>query len=69
MQAKDPEDYKGRKVNKNEQAPIYFEVPTMVQTKFNDNLSKKTAEKQKILERQLSENTIKMNKTKTLKTK
>ena len=41
----------------------------MVQTKFNDNLSKKTAEKQKILERQLSENTIKMNKTKTLKTK
>ena len=68
-QAKDPKDYKGQKVNKNEQAPIHFEVPTMVQTKFNDNLSKKTAKKQKILERQLSENTIKMNKTKTLKTK
>ena len=64
-QAKDPKDYKGRKVNKNEQAPIHFEV----QTKFNDNLSKKTAEKQKNLERQLSENTIKMNKTKTIKTK
>ena len=68
-EAKDPKDYKGRKVNKNEQAPIHFEVPAMVQTKFNDNLSKKTAEKQKNLERQLSENTIKMNKTKTLKTK
>ena len=68
-QAKDSKDYKGRRVNKNEQAPIHFEVPAMVQTKFNDNLSKKTAEKQKILERQLSENTIKMNKTKTLKTK
>ena len=37
----------------------------MVEIKTNNDLSKKTAEKRKQLERQLSENMIKMNKLKT----
>ena len=67
-QAKDPKDYQGREVNENEQAPIDFKVPTMVQTKLNDNLSNKRVEKPKNLERQLTENRIKLNKTKKVKT-
>ena len=37
----------------------------MVEIKTNNDLSKKRAEKRKQLERQLSENTIKVNKRKT----
>ena len=37
----------------------------MVEIKTNNDLSKKRAEKRKQLERQLSENMIKMNKLKT----
>ena len=37
----------------------------MVEIKTNNDLSKKRAEKRKQLERQLSENTIKMDKLKT----
>ena len=40
----------------------------MVQTKLNDNLSNKRVEKPKNLERQLTENRIKLNKTKKVKT-
>ena len=68
-QAKNPKDYQEREVHENEQHPIDFKIPdetfqsTMVEIKTTI-LVKKRAEKRKQLERQLSENTIKMNKLK-----
>ena len=70
-QAKNPKDYQDREVPENEQHPIDFKIPdeifqpTIVEIKTNIDLSKKRAEKRKQLERQLSENTIKVNKLKT----
>ena len=70
-QSKNPKDYQDREVLENERHPIDFKIPdetfqpTMVEIKTNNDLSKKRAEKRKQLERQLSENTIKMDKLKT----
>ena len=71
--AKDPNNYKNRETQKKEQVPIDVEMndnelpqPTMVSvnTATDEFFSKKRAEKIKILEKQLSENTVKMNKLK-----
>ena len=71
--AKDPHNYKDRETQKKEQVPIDVEMndnelsqPTMVSvnTATDEFFSKKRAEKRKILEKQLSENTVKMNKLK-----
>ena len=71
--AKDPNNYTDRETQKNEQVPIDVEMndnelsqPTMVSvnTATDEFFSKKRAEKRKILEKQLSENTVKMNKLK-----
>ena len=71
--AKDPHNYKDRETQKKEQVPIDVEMnenelsqPTMVlvNTATDEFFSKKRAEKRKILEKQLSENTVKMNKLK-----
>ena len=63
---KDPSNYQDRTGHKNEQKPIDFktddERPTMV--KPNVAAQKKRVEKRKILEKQLDENTIKMQKLK-----
>ena len=70
-QTKNPKDYQGRQVHKNEEHPIDFEIPdetfqpTMVEIKTNNDLSKKGEEKRKQPEILLSKNTIKMNKLKT----
>ena len=71
--AKDPNNYTDRETQKNEQVPTDVEMndnelsqPTMVSvnTATDEFFSKKRAEKRKILEKQLSENTVKMNKLK-----
>ena len=71
--AKDPHNYKDRETQKKEQVPIDVEMndnelsqPTMVSvnTATDEFFSKKRAEKRKILEKQLSKNTVKMNKLK-----
>ena len=76
-QPKDPKDYQNRVVHENEQAPIEFPneespikipneefQPTVVEIRtIDDSLIKKRAEKQKELERQLSENIARLNKT------
>ena len=59
-----------RAVHKYEQKPIGFKIgnseqPTMVN--INENVQKKRVEKRKMLEKQLSENTIKMKKLKSNK--
>ena len=73
-QPKDPKDYQNRIVHQNEQAPTDFKIPnkefqpTMVEIRTtDDSLIKKRAEKRKQLERQLSENTARLNKTKKQK--
>ena len=81
--AKDSKDCEDRKVHENEQAPIDFKIldetfqPTMVEIKTIDSSARnimdpkaclKRAERKQQLERQLSENTIKINKTKKQKT-
>ena len=75
LQPKDPKDYQNRVVHENKQAPIDFKIPneefqpTMVEIRtIDDSLIKKRAEKRKQLERQLSENTARLNKTKKQKT-
>ena len=70
-QEKNPKDYQDRELYENELHPIDFKIPdetfqpTMVEIKTNNDLSKKRAQKRKQLERQLSKNTIKINKLKT----
>ena len=80
-QPKDPKDYQNRVVHENEQAPIEFPneespikipneefQPTVVEIRtIDDSLIKKRAEKQKELERQLSEDIARLNKTKKQK--
>ena len=80
-QPKDPKDYQNRVVHENEQAPIEFPneespikipneefQPTVVKIRtIDDSLIKKRAEKQKELERQLSEDIARLNKTKKQK--
>ena len=68
--AKDPANYEDQQVEKYEQVPINIMLtrPTMVSPKATDHIaSKKQAEKRKMLEKQLSENTLKMNKIKKTK--
>ena len=71
--AKDPSNYQDRAVQKNEQMPIDIKISdsklarsTMVSVnKTSDETAvKKRAEKRKMLEKQLSKNTVKMNKIK-----
>ena len=71
--AKDPSNYQDRAVQKNEQMPIDIKIsdselvrPTMVSVNntTDETVVKKRAEKRKMLEKQLSENTVKMNKIK-----
>ena len=64
---KDPMNYQVSTVHKYKQKPIDFKIdnserPTMVN--INENVQKKRVEKRKMLEKQLSENTIKMKKLK-----
>ena len=75
IQPKDPKDYQNRVIHENEQAPIDFKIPnegfqpTMVEIRIiDDSFIKKRAEKRKQLERQLSENIARLNKTKKQKT-
>ena len=68
--AKDPANYEDRQVEKYEQIPIDIMLtrPTMVSPKATDQIaSRKQAEKRAILEKQFSENTIKMKKIKKTK--
>ena len=74
-QPKDPNDYQNRVVQENEQVPVDFKIPneefqpTMVEIRtIGDSVIKKRPEKRKQLERQLSENTARLNKTKKQKT-
>ena len=71
--AKDPSNYKDREVKKNEQVPINIQItedelvrPTMVSVNntINENIVKQRAAKRKMLEKQLSENTARMNNIK-----
>ena len=69
--AKDPSNYEGCKVEKHEQVPIEVMLaddqlgrPTMVSNPADEITSKKRVEKRKMLEKHLSENTVKMNKIK-----
>ena len=73
MTAKDPSNYQDREVQKNEQVPIHIKMsddefvsPTMVSVNntVDENAVKQRAAKRKILEKQLSENTPRMNKIK-----
>ena len=76
MTAKDPSNYQDREVQKNEQVPIHIKMsddefvsPTMVSVNntVDENAVKQQAAKRKILEKQLSENTARMNKIKKIK--
>ena len=71
--AKDPSNYQDREVKKNEQVPINIKISddefvsrTMVSVNntVDENFVKQRAEKRKLLEKQLSENTARMNKIK-----
>ena len=71
--AKDPNNYQDREVQKNEQVPIDIEItdnklvrPTMVSVNnaVHENVVKQRAAKRKMLEKQLSENTARMNRIK-----
>ena len=70
---KDPSNYQDRADQKNEQMPIDIKIsnselvrPTMVSVNntTDETVVKKRAEKRKMLEKQLSKNTVKMNKIK-----
>ena len=74
-QPKDPNDCQNRVAHENEKVPIDFKIPneefqpTMVEIRtIDDSVIKKRPEKRKQLERQLSENTARLNKTKKQKT-
>ena len=71
--AKDPSNYQDRVVRKNEQMTINIKMsdsklvrPMMVSVNntANKTVVKEKAEKRKMLEKQLSENTVKMKKIK-----
>ena len=71
--AKDPSNYQDREVQKNEQVPINIKISddefvsrTMVSVNntVDENFVKQRAAKRKILEKQLSENTARINKIK-----
>ena len=71
--AKDPKHYENREVQNYEQMPINIKMnenelarPTMVSVSCStdENVTQKRAENRKILEKQLSENTIKMTRIK-----
>ena len=73
MTAKDPSNYKDREVPKNEQVPIDIEItvdelvrPTMISVNntVNENVVEQRAAKRKLLEKQLSENSSRMNNIK-----
>ena len=67
--AKDPSNYEGREVEKNEQVPI--EISSHDDQKTRPNMveitSKQQAEKRKILENKLNENTERMKRMKKTK--
>ena len=67
--AKDPSNYEGREVEKNEQVPI--EISSHDDQKTRPNMveitSKQQAEKRKILENKLNENTERMKRMKKIK--
>ena len=69
VRAKDLSNYEGREVEKYEQVPIEVMLaddqlvrPAMVSNPADETASKKRVEKREMLEKQLSENTVKMNK-------
>ena len=62
MLAKDPSNYEDRTVHKNEQKAIDFNVDDGKRSTMVKPNEIKRIEKQKLLEKQLSENTIKMKK-------
>ena len=74
--AKNPANYYDRVIEKNEQAPIDIKItddikminerPTMVSVNnaVDENANKKRVEKRKMLEKQLSENTLRMKQIK-----
>ena len=69
VHAKDLSNYEDREVEKYEQVPIEVMLaddqlvrPAMVSNPADEAASKKRVEKRKMLEKQLSENTVKMNK-------
>ena len=67
---KDPMNYQDRAVRKYEQKPIDFKTDNserLTMVNINENVQKKRVEKRKMLEKQLSENTIKMKKIKSNK--
>ena len=76
LTAKDLSNYQDTEVQQNEQVPIdikmsddEFVSPTMVSVNntVDENVVKQQAAKRKILEKQLSENTARMNKIKKIK--
>ena len=63
-------NYQDRAVHKYEQKPIDFKTDNserLTMVNINENVQKKRVEKRKMLEKQLSENTIKMKKIKSNK--
>ena len=63
-------NYQDRAVHKYEQKPIDFKTDNserLTMVNINENVQKKRVEKRKMLEKQLSENTIKMKKLKSNK--
>ena len=67
--AKDPSNYEGREVEKNEQVPIEISSHDDQKTRPNmvEIISKQQAEKRKILENKLNENTERMKRMKKIK--
>ena len=63
-------NYQDRAVHKYEQKPIDFKTDNserLTMVNINENVQKKRVEKRKMLEKQLSENIIKMKKLKSNK--
>ena len=63
-------NYQDRAVHKYEQKPVDFKTDNserLTMVNINENVQKKRVEKRKMLEKQLSENTIKMKKLKSNK--
>ena len=63
-------NYQDRAVHKYEQKPIDYKTDNserLTMVNLNENVQKKRVEKRKMLEKQLSENTIKMKKLKSNK--
>ena len=67
---KNPMNYQDWAVHKYEQKPIDYKTDDserLTVVNLNENVQKKRVEKRKMLEKQLSENTIKMKKLKSNK--